>query len=84
MEPKPGIMPTPNHLADLIQVIRSGDIKVVAMEPYFSPKAPNFLNEKTGIKVVKVAQSVGAVPQADNYIDMIEYDLKTLSDSLGD
>jgi len=78
IEPKPGIMPTPTHLDHLIQLIEGQHIAVVAMEPYFSPKAPKFLQEKTGIKIVKLAQSVNAREGTGSYQKMISYNLETL------
>ncbi|MFQ6607595.1 MAG: metal ABC transporter substrate-binding protein [Fidelibacterota bacterium] len=83
IEPKPGIMPSPTHLQKLIEVIEAENIKVVAMEPYFSDRAPQFLAQKTGIQVVTLAQSVGALSGADSYLQMIELNLATLMEVLG-
>lgn len=82
VEPKPGIMPTPSHLERLITLIREDDIKVVAMEPYFSDKAPKFLAGKTGVQIVRMAQSVGARPPATSYFKMIDYNLEILREAL--
>jgi len=82
IEPKPGIMPTPTHLDHLIRVIRDQQVKVIAMEPYFSRKAPDFLAEKTGIKIVRMAQSVDAEKGTETYQKMLTYNLQTLKDAL--
>jgi len=81
IEPKPGIMPTPSHLDHLIQVINAQHITVLAMEPYFSPKAPEFLQKKTGIKIIKLAQSVDARKGTESYQKLIAYNLKTLHEA---
>lgn len=78
VEPKPGIMPSPAHLERLINLIEAGAISAIAMETYFSSTAPDFLAEKTGIPVVKLSQSVGALPAADSYLNMIRANLETL------
>lgn len=78
LEPKPGITPSPAHLKRLLNIIRNDEIKLIAMEPYFSDQAPEYLHQKTGIKVVKLAQSVDAVKEADSYLNMFRYNLKTL------
>ena len=78
VEPKPGIMPTPSHMERLISIIMEDNIKVVAMEPYFSDKVPNFLSDKTGVTVVRMAQSVGAQLPAKSYVEMINYNLEIL------
>lgn len=82
IEPIPGIMPTPNHLKKLLEIINSNDVQVIAMEPYFSDVAPKYLKEITGIQTVIIAQSVGAVPEADSYLNMIEYNLDVISKAL--
>ena len=84
VEPKPGIMPTPNHVDHLVKLIQNKQLKVLAMEPYFSDKAPNYLVQKTDIKVVKLAPSVGAQEGTDTYLEMIQYNLDALQSALGD
>ncbi len=82
LEPKPGITPSPAHLERLLHIIRNDDISLIAMEPYFSNQAPEYLHQKTGIKVAKLAQSVGAVKEADSYLNMFRYNLETLKKHL--
>ncbi len=84
VEPKPGIMPTPNHVDHLVKLIQNKQLKVLAMEPYFSDKAPNYLVQKTDIKIVKLAPSVGALVGADTYLEMIQYNLDALQSALGE
>ena len=51
MEPKPGIPPTPGHLASVIKKMREMKIRVLLAANYFDVG-----------KVAKVAERVGAVP----------------------
>ncbi|MBT3252986.1 MAG: zinc ABC transporter substrate-binding protein [Candidatus Marinimicrobia bacterium] len=78
VEPNPGIMPTPTHLDHLIHLIQEQNIQVIAMEPYFSDKAPNYLTRKTGIVVVGLAQSVDARKGTETYQRMLTYNLEIL------
>lgn len=78
VEPNPGIMPTPNHLDHLIHLIQEQKIEVIAMEPYFSDKAPKFIKTKTGITVVGLAQSVDARKGTESYQKMLAYNLEAL------
>jgi ABC-type Zn uptake system ZnuABC Zn-binding protein ZnuA len=84
LEPKPGVPPSPAHLNRLLDVIDQAGVKVVGMESYFSDQAPRFLADKMGAQVVKLAQSVGALPGVDSYLDIFEYNLKTLTKTSGD
>ena len=73
VEPKPGIPPTPSHDADLIQLIKKGNINIILMENYYSDSAPNHISESTGIKVVKVPVAVYGIEGVDSYIELIDY-----------
>jgi len=83
LEPKPGITPSPTHLDKLIRLINQEHIPIIAMEPYFSPKAPEFLESKTGTRVVVLAQSVDALPEANSYINLFETNLQKLHAAIG-
>lgn len=82
VEPKPGIMPTPNHVEYLVDLIKAEEIKVLAMEPYFSDTAPKYLLQRTGIEIVIMAPSTGSHPGTNSYLDMIEYNLNALNMAL--
>jgi len=73
VEPKPGIPPTPSHDADLIQLIKKDNIKIILMENYYSDSAPNHISESTGVKVVKVPVAVYGIEAVDSYIKLIDY-----------
>ncbi|MBC8345675.1 MAG: zinc ABC transporter substrate-binding protein [Candidatus Marinimicrobia bacterium] len=83
LEPKPGITPSPSKLNQIIQLIETDTIQVVASESYFSERAPKFIASKTGVKTIKLAQSVGALNGADSYINLFETNLKILSEAFG-
>ena len=79
IEPKPGVPPSPGHIRRLVETIKSGEIGIIAMEPYFEYKVPEMLAAKTGARIVVVSPSVGGVPEADSYLAMIEYNLRALA-----
>ncbi len=72
LEPKPGIPPSPGHVADVITQITAEGIQVLLMEPFYSRKAPNLVASKTGISVVDCANSVGGQPGTGDYCAMID------------
>ncbi len=61
IEPFPGIPPTGNHLAQLVDVIKKENVALILQEPYFPDDAPKFLNRQTGIKIFKCAPSCSDV-----------------------
>ena len=83
LEPKPGITPSPSQLNQVINQIKENEIEVIASESYFSDRAPKFIASKTKVKIVKLAQSVGAIKGADSYINLFETNLLILAKAYG-
>jgi zinc/manganese transport system substrate-binding protein len=82
MEPKPGVPPSPAHLAGLIQTIKRTGAKVLIMEPFYNRKTADFVASKTGIKVLIVPPSVGGVKGITDYIQLMQRDVQQVSAAL--
>ena len=82
IEPKPGVPPSPAHTVDLINMMIEKKIPVILMEPYFDPKTPKAVAEKTGATLVTFIPSVGGVPEAKDYVSLFDYDVKLLAGAL--
>lgn len=78
VEPKPGLEPTPSHLYKLTNIIKSGNVKLIGFQPYFSEQAPTSLAAETGAEAVKLATSVGCVEGVLTYTDIFDYNLKAM------
>ncbi len=78
IEVKPGIPPTPSHLAQLLSMMRSQQIRVIVRQPHESARNADFLAGKTGAKVVVLAASVGATEQAQDYLSLFDYNVAAL------
>jgi len=83
LEPKPGIPPSPGHVAEVIERIKAENVKLLVMEPFYSRKAPELVSSETGIKVVECANSVGGQPEASDYLSMIDNIVKRVSLAFG-
>jgi ABC-type Zn uptake system ZnuABC Zn-binding protein ZnuA len=84
MEPKPGVPPSPSHLAGLILQIQRTGAKAIIMEPFYSRKDADFVASKTGAKVVILPPSVGGLrnKRVDDYVDLMKYDIELLAESV--
>jgi zinc/manganese transport system substrate-binding protein len=82
VEPFPGIPPTGNHLAELVDIIKKEKAAFVLQEPYFSDDAPRFLNRQTGVKVFKCAPSCSDVTSS-SYFDHFEGIINQLTAATG-
>ena len=72
LEPKPGLPPTPSHLADLVERMKKDPAKVVVYSAYNSPKAAEFLAERTGIPAVMLPFTIGGTDQAKDLFGLFD------------
>jgi ABC-type Zn uptake system ZnuABC Zn-binding protein ZnuA len=82
VEDRPGIPPSPQHLATLIRQMQEQKVKVVLVEPWNDRKLAARVAEEAGAKALVIASSVGAVKGADDYISTMDYNVKALAAAL--
>ena len=82
VEPKPGIAPRPAHTAELISLGRPSGIKAISVEPFYGLSAPDQIARSTGIKVIRLATSVGGADGAKDYISLMDQNIATLTGAL--
>lgn len=82
IEPKPGIPATPSHLAGLMKLIERQQVGIIVRQPHEPARDADFLAGKTGAKVVLLAASVGAVPQAKDYLSLFDYNADVLASAM--
>ena len=83
LEPKPGIAPSPAHLAQVIGKMKSTNAKVILVQPFQNRKTAETVARQTGAVVLDIAQQPGAVPNTTTYFDMMDNLVKTLVGGLG-
>jgi zinc/manganese transport system substrate-binding protein len=77
VELKPGIEPTPNHIVELVQVIKQDKAQLLIYGAQ-NPRIPEQISTETGIKVVRLYSGGGNQPETDTYIKWIDYTVRTL------
>jgi len=82
MEPKPGVPPSPAHLAGLIQTMKQAGAKVIVMEPFYDKKTADFVASTTGAKVLVLSPSVGGAKGLDDYIQLMTSGIRQLAAAL--
>ncbi len=78
IEIKPGVPPSPAHLAGIIQAMRARDVRIVVREPHEPERDVAFVANRAGASIVTLAASVGALPQAGDYIALFDADVAAL------
>lgn len=82
LEDRPGIPPSPQHLATVVREMKEQKIKAILVEPWNDVKLANRVAEEAGARALVMATAVGAVKGADNYIATIDYNITALAKAL--
>lgn len=72
LEPKPGIEPTPGHLASLMRRAQEENVRVIIQEPFYSTRHANFVASRIGAKVVILPGNVGHDSSAKDYFSLFD------------
>ena len=72
LEPKPGLPPTPAHLAELVERMKREPAKIVVYSAYNSPRAAEFLSERTKIPSVMLPFTVGGTDKAKDLFGLFD------------
>jgi zinc/manganese transport system substrate-binding protein len=83
IELRPGIDPTPAHVADLIERMRQAKVDIVVRERHYPAGLAETVAQATGAKLVELPVMVGGVPEAKDYISFIDYNVRTLVKAVG-
>jgi zinc/manganese transport system substrate-binding protein len=66
VESKPGIPPSPRHIAELAEAMKQAGVRVVVYEPYYKADASNEVAKRAGGVALEVATEVGGLPGTDD------------------
>ncbi len=72
LEPKPGVPPSPAHLAEVIGQMKATHIKAIIVEPYHNRKIAEKVASSTGATVIDAAQYPGGLPNTTTYVQLID------------
>ncbi|MDQ6690554.1 MAG: metal ABC transporter substrate-binding protein [Gemmatimonadota bacterium] len=82
LEPKPGIAPSPAHLAQVIGKMKSTNAKVILVQPFQNRRTAETVARQTGAAVLDVPQQPGAAPNTTTYFDTMDNLVNTLAGGL--
>src|SRR5438067_10972229 len=85
LEPKPGVPPTPTHLAEVITKMKQDKVHVIIVDPYLNRRTAETVAEKTGATVVDVSQFPGGVKGTEaGYIALEDYLVNSIAKALAE
>ncbi len=85
LEPKPGIPPTPSHLAEVITKMKAEQVNVIIVDAYLNHRTAETVARETGATVVPVTQFPGGLKGTDGgYIELIDSLVNSLAAALAE
>ncbi len=76
LEPKPGIPPTPAHLAEVITKMKAGSLKLVTVQPYQNRKTAETVAGRTGAVVLDFPSFPGG-KGTESYLEWMDFLVKS-------
>lgn len=73
VEPKPGIPPSPKHVANLIRMMQERNIGIILAANYFDEQKIKTVANRTGAEAVIVPLYVGGAQGIDDYFELVDY-----------
>jgi zinc/manganese transport system substrate-binding protein len=83
LEPKPGVPPTPKHLADVILRMKADKVHVILVDPYLDRRTAETVAGRTGATVVEMTLFPGGVKGTEGgYVALLDYLVNAVAKAL--
>jgi ABC-type Zn uptake system ZnuABC Zn-binding protein ZnuA len=83
VEETPGVPPSPRYLALLMERMTQAGVRAILAEPTASAPVLARIASGTGARVITLLPSVGADPEATDYLALFDANVRRLVDGLG-
>ena len=83
LEERPGIAPSPAHLAEVIATMRAQNARVILVQPFQNRRTAETVARQTDAVVLDMPQQPGVAPGTDTYFTLMDHLVRTLAGALG-
>ncbi len=73
IESKPGFVPSPKRIEEVIGICKRDNVGLIVTEPYYDASIARLVAGQVGVPYLDLPIDVGGVPQQKDYISMIDY-----------
>jgi ABC-type Zn uptake system ZnuABC Zn-binding protein ZnuA len=81
IEERPGIPPTPNHLAELVALMKQGGVRVIATATWSNDREVEELARAAGARVVELPNQCSAGRKSETWIGMMDLIHERMNDA---
>ncbi len=78
IEPRPGVPPSPFQLSSIIKTIQARKVPIIVRAAHEPERHAAFVAKRTNIAIAVLAASVGALPQATDYLSLFDANVAAL------
>jgi ABC-type Zn uptake system ZnuABC Zn-binding protein ZnuA len=82
LEPKPGIPPTPGHIASVVRTMGAEKVGIVLQEPFYSTRSGQTVATRSKATLVVAPLSVGHTSAAKDYVSLMDTVVGLVSNAL--
>lgn len=82
LEPKPGIAPSPAHLAKVVSTMLATGAHVILVQPYQNRRTAETVARQTKAVILDMPQQPGAIKTVTTYFELMDYLVRTLATGL--
>jgi zinc/manganese transport system substrate-binding protein len=82
IELRAGVDPTPSHVEELEKLMREDKVTFVVRELHYPAGLADTIAQATGATLVQLPVMAGGLPQTQDYIAFIDYNLRTMLNAL--
>ncbi|MGH7933301.1 MAG: metal ABC transporter substrate-binding protein [Candidatus Binataceae bacterium] len=83
IEEKPGFVPSPKRIEQVIGVCKADHVKLIVTEPYYDQSVAKLISSQCGVPYLNLYIDVGGTTQQKDYISMIDYIVTQVASALG-
>jgi zinc/manganese transport system substrate-binding protein len=78
IEIRPGVDPTPSHVAELEEQMKHEKVGIVVRELHYPAGLAETIAQQTGAKLVELPAMAGGLPDTRDYISFIDHNVRTM------
>lgn len=82
VEDKPGIPPSPGHLATLIRTMKEQKVSLLIADPFSDQKVAELVAREGRAKLLILPPAVGGAKGVTTYLDLFDYQVRALIQAL--
>ena len=73
IENKPGFVPSPARIQEVIELAKAQGVRLIVTEPYYDVSIAELVAKQAGVPCLNLTINVGGAPEQTDYISMVGY-----------